>query len=134
MTIEQSVVTRFAKRAVAINRATKRQKELRAEILAALMKGDELPTTGMYIIKLSQVGGKEFSWEESYAHLLTKMYEKKYGLKVALVMAKDKMQKMKEEAPDKEAVEIHGESYVGGVKMEPGINPDYRQVARSKAA
>lgn len=126
MEIEVRKITKYAKRGAAIIRAKKRQEELRKEILEEMLQGLELPTHGPYVLALSQCGGKDFSWEDEYRFLLVKVFAKKRGLKVAQAMAEKKMKEMKEAAPNKESVELYGVEYVGGVKLEGKVNPDYR--------
>lgn len=136
--IAQRMVTRYAKLAAAINRATKRQKEMREEILADVkpvavphmeevkgekvlkftieIKGNPLPTDGPYVLNISAQGGREpVDWRQLLEDYMTKALTKKYGPTVARVVAKDKLEAMALASPAKT-----------GVKIEGGINPSYR--------
>lgn len=129
-TITAQEVTKFAVRARRINILTKAQKELHEKIYGKLLAGASLPTDGPHVIDLSQNGGKEFSWEEQYEKILIMRYRNKGQTKTAAVaMAKEKMKKMKEAAPDKDGPTIDGKTYVGGVKFLPKINDKYRKEA-----
>jgi hypothetical protein len=123
-------ITTFAKRGAALRRSKEKQETLRAELIKEMLEGLTLPETGPYVIKLSQVGGKEFSWESEYKALLTKVFTKKHGPKAALALAEKKMKELKAAAPDKEGVTIYGKKYVGGVKLESDVNPKYRVVTK----
>ena len=132
--IEQWKVTKFCKRAAALTRANKRQKELREEILDELTSGRALPAGGPFLIELAPNGGKEsIDWESLYTSLYTKACVKKYGPVEGELRALAHIEEIKKKAPAKAEVEIHGVKYVGGVKLLPKVNPDYR-VVRSEAA
>lgn len=131
--VEVRKITTYAKRQSAINRATKKQKELHDEILNELMMGSTLPDSGPYLLELGQCGGKDFSWESQYRILLVRVLKKKYGLKKSLEMAEEKMKKLVADAPEKDSVFVLGvnKSFVGGVKfLPPKANPNYRTVRK----
>jgi uncharacterized protein YoaH (UPF0181 family) len=123
-------VTKFAVRARKIKLLTDKQKEEREEILNALRDGASIPLDGPYTIDLSQNGGKEFSWEEEYAKLRVKqLMAEDYTKNEATALVAQEMKEKKDAAPDKEAEEIGGEKYVGGVKLTPKINARYSKRA-----
>lgn len=131
-TITAKQVTQFAIRARKITLLTGSQKEAREEILQALLKGASIPLDGPYVIDLSQNGGKDFDWADEYAKLrISQLKAEEYSQKEAEALVAMEMKEMKEKAPDKEALVIDGESYVGGVKLTPKVNAKYgkRQVA-----
>ncbi len=131
--IEQWKVTKFCKRAAALTRANKKQKELREDLLKELTSGRLLPDEGPYLLELAPNGGKEsIDWEKLYTDMYTAACVKKYGTAEGLVRAEEKILSIKESAKPKDAVEIGGVKYVGGVKLLPKVNPDYR--VKSEAA
>jgi hypothetical protein len=129
MAITEKMVTTFALRTALLKRLKEKQDALWDEILAELKKGEKMPETGPYTIALSQVGGKEFSWEDEYLDLLTTKLKKDKGLsdKDARELAEVKMTKLKEAAPNKKATVVADQTYVGGVKMSPKVNEQYKK-------
>src|SRR5258708_36362508 len=122
-TITKEQVTKFAIRARKITLLTGEQKDLRQEILDALLKGASIPLDGPYVIDLSQNGGKDFSWETEYQQMrIAALKAEDYSQKEAEALVAQEMAEKKAAAPDKEAVVIGGVPYVGGVKMTPKVN------------
>ena len=129
-TITERQVTRLAIRQEWLKAANKRQEKLKKDITDALMDGAELPETGPFTILLSAVGGKDFSWEDAYAELLTKNLRKEgYSEKDARELAETRMKKLREAAPDKKKVTIGEQSYIGGIKLNPRPNENYKKEA-----
>lgn len=130
-TIDQRTVTRYCKRARALNKVKKIQDIEKKKIVDALLAGSLLPDGGPYVIDLSPVGGKEqYDWKQAYEDQLTKAKVKKFGVseKVGRAMAQVDMEATLAAQSDKPSVSIGGVDYVGGVKLMPRVNESYRVV------
>jgi len=129
-TITKEQVTKFAIRSRKITLLTGEQKELREEILDALLKGASIPLDGPYVIDLSQNGGKDFSWETEYQQMrIAALKAEDYTQKEAEALVAQEMAEKKAAAPDKEPLVIGGVSYVGGVKLTAKVNARYGKKA-----
>lgn len=132
--LEQWKVTRFCRRAAALSKAKKKQEALRADILKDLENGFHLPDKGPFLIELSPNGGKvPVDWEKLYKDIYTAACIKKFGAVDGLLKAGKKFDEIENSAPAKDPVTILGENYIGGVKFNTRINPNYR-VKKSEAA
>lgn len=134
--IDQRKVTRYCKRARALNKVNKIQNAIKKEIVNALLAGEELPVGGPYVLDLSPVGGKEsVDWKQLYEDKLTRLKIAKLGIseKVAREIVKAEMETLQLSMKDKPPVNIHGVDYIGGVKLQPRVNDAYRAAEAEKA-
>jgi hypothetical protein len=131
--VTQREVTVYAKRQAAINRSAARNKILSTKFRENLDAGIPLPNDGPHEIVLASIGGRELSWEDEYRSLLVEGLVKKHGLRTAMLLASKHMEAIKENAPDKQTVEVLGVEYIGGYKLTVRANPTYRTTQRQVA-
>lgn len=129
--ITEEMVTRYALRSERLKKIKKFQDDLRDLILSSLKAGEELPETGPFTLLLSPNGGKEFDWKVEYFKLRVEQLKKDdgYKQKVAEAITTQEMEDKYKEAPDKKSEKIGDVSYVGGVKLQPRPNTNYKKVA-----
>jgi hypothetical protein len=128
--ISQHDVDVFCRRAAALNKSEKAQKKLRTELLDWMLANNPLPELGPWLIELSQNGGKEaIAWKEEYTKLYAKWLrsQQEYTKPESLALAQAHVVEMEKEQPDKEKVTVLGKSYIGGVKFNTKVNPNFKR-------